>query len=244
MHALNSPSMGQNGGKLVQTPSKRIYGKSCLQSCQLALLPHEHHSYVQREQNGKLDLFQDISISRHNQTVLVQQRRFSRIIERNGLQLVVVWNNVPESGWCVDDATFVDGRHDVVTGAGTEKVLALGQDGDLERRQGTVNGPGRLGLGLLSNIAGGVLKWVEPGHEDVSQQQQAVCALVVLAEAAQDASGDELAERGACPIDVVSCARVGFLQEELSSVDEQTVDYGFQSGSLALLALLAFLVCL
>lgn len=170
IHALDLPPVGQNGGKLVETPSKRINGKCCFHYCRLALLPDKHHAYVEREQDGKLNLFQDVPISRHDQTVLIQQGRFSRIVERDGPQLVMVWNNVPEGGWCIDDATFVDGRHDVVTGAGAEKVLALGQDGDLERRQGTRKGPGRLGLGLVSNIVGGILERLETGHEYVSQQ--------------------------------------------------------------------------
>lgn len=69
-----------------------------------------------------------------------------------------------------------------------------------------------------------MLEGLEAGDQDVRQQQQPVGAVVVLAEAAQDARGDELAEGGARPVDVLPVARPGLFVQELGSVDQQAVD--------------------
>lgn len=114
---------------------------------------------------------------------------------------------------------------------------ALGQDGDLEGGQGAVRGPPCLVLDLGADVGGRVLEGLEAGDEDVRQQQQAVgVAVVVLAEAAQDAGGDELAEGGTGPVYVLAVAGAGLFVEELGSVDEEAVDCVKMSAYLPILS--------
>lgn len=80
-------------------------------------------------------------------------------------------------------------------------------------------------LGGRADGARRVLVRVEAGDEDVREEEQALAAVVVLAEAAQDARGNDFAERGARPVDVLAVARVGLLVEELGAIDQQAVDY-------------------
>lgn len=71
---------------------------------------------------------------------------------------------------------------------------ALCQDGDLQRRQRPVRGPPGLVFGLFSHMARRVLEGLEAGNQDVGEQEQPLCAaVVILAETPQDASGNELA---------------------------------------------------
>lgn len=80
-------------------------------------------------------------------------------------------------------------------------------------------------LGLLADVARRVLVRVEAGDEDVGEEEEAVAAVVVLAEAAQDARGNDFAEGRAGPVDVLAVAGVGLFVEELCAVDEKAVDY-------------------
>lgn len=137
----------------------------------------------------------------------------------------MIGDDVPRRGRRVDDPALVNGRDDPLARRRAEKVPALGQDGDLEGGQGAVRGPPGLVLDLVADVGGRVLEGLEAGDEDVRQQQQAVgAAVVVLAEAAQDAGGDELAEGGAGPVYVLAVAGAGLFVEELGSVDEEAVD--------------------
>lgn len=80
-------------------------------------------------------------------------------------------------------------------------------------------------LGGRANGARRVLVRIEASDEDVREEEQALAAVVILAEAAQDARGNDFAERGARPVDVLAVARVGLLVEELGAIDQQAVDY-------------------
>ncbi len=102
-------------------------------------------------------------------------------------------------------------------------MLALGQDGDLERGQRAVVAAPDAPLGGRADGPRRVLVGVEAGDEDVGEEEQALAAVVVLAEAAEDARGNDFAERGARPVDVLAVARVGLFVEELGAVDEQAV---------------------
>ena len=59
----------------------------------------------------------------------------------------------------------------------------------------------------------------------MGQDQQALEAFVVLVEAAQDAVGNELAQRGAGVVDILAVAEVRLLVQKASAVDEQTIDW-------------------
>ena len=131
-----SPAVGNKGGKLIQAPSKSINHKHTLNKRQLHLVAHNHDNNIQREQDNKLTQFQNGACTRHNQPVLVQQRRLSGVIQRNRPQLIVVWDNIPLRRGRVDDAALVDCRDDALAGSRAEKVLTFRQDGHLERREG------------------------------------------------------------------------------------------------------------
>lgn len=87
-----------------------------------------------------------------------------------------------------------------------------------------MEGPGCGGLGLGADVRRRVLEGLEAGDEDVGEEEEAVGSVVVFAEAAEDAGGDELAEGSAGPVDVLAVAGAGFLLEELGAVDEEAVD--------------------
>lgn len=98
-------------------------------------------------------------------------------------------------------------------------MLALGQDGNLERRQCAVIGPCRLDLGLFPDMIGGVLKRLKPSDENIGKQQKTFGTLVVFTQPPENPCSNELAKGSARPIHIMPCARVRLFQEELSSVD-------------------------
>lgn len=217
---MHSPAMGNQRSKLIQTPTKRIHCKKPLRDSQRMILPLNHDGKIQDQQNRKLNRLENRARPGHNEPVLVQQRRVPRIVQRDRLQLVVVRDNVPLRRGRVDDAALINSRHDPLARRRAQEVLALRQDGHLEGREGAVIAAPDAPLGLLADVTRGLLVRVEAGDEDVGKEKEAFAAVVILAEAAQDACGDNLAEGGARPVDVLAVAGVGFFVEKLGAVDQ------------------------
>lgn len=106
----------------------------------------------------------------------------------------------------------------------TQKRLALGQDRHLEGRHRGV--PRRApGLDLAADGARRVLERLEAGEQNMGEDQQALGPIIVLAEAAEDAGGDELAQRGTREVGVLPASEVRLVLEELGPVGEQAVDF-------------------
>lgn len=137
----------------------------------------------------------------------------------------MVGNDVPERRRRVHDAPLVDGVDYLLTRRRAEEVLALRQDGHLERWEHALGRPGGLALGLIPNMAGGVLEGLEACDQDMRKQQQTLAPFVVFVKAPEDASRDELAEGGACPVHILAIGQVGLLLEEIGAIDQQTVNY-------------------
>lgn len=205
---VDVPSVLQNGSELVQDPTECVDGEAHLVDTEPRGIPLRHEQYVEEQQDDKLDDFHDVPGPRHNQPVLVQQAGRAGVIERNGLLLVPVWNDVHEAAGCVNDAAFVDGVNDLLAARRAEEQLTLAQDGDLEGRQGVGVVPvGSLG-GLAADVFGGILEGFEAGDQDVGEDEQTLGAVVVLIEAPQDARGDELAQGGAGEVDILAVVEV------------------------------------
>lgn len=68
-----------------------------------------HYRKVEGKQNHKLEDLENVSCARHQQPILVEQRPLSWIVQRDRLQLVMIWNDVHEAGRGVDDPAFIDG---------------------------------------------------------------------------------------------------------------------------------------
>lgn len=85
--------------------------------------------------------------------------------------------------------------------------------------------PGSNALRLGANLVRGILKGFEASDENVGQQEETFVAAVSLTEATENACRDELAKGGARKIDIMSIVEMRLLIEELSTVDQQTVDY-------------------
>jgi hypothetical protein len=168
---------------------------------------------------------EDIPCARDNEPVLVEKRRLARFVYGYRLQLVVIGDNVPESRRSIDDTALIDGIYNLLTSGRAQEMLALSHNGDLKGRQGFVVNPGGDALRLGADLIRGVLEGLEAGDEDVGQQEEAFVAAVSLAEATENACRDELAQGGARKIDIVSVVEMRLLIEELSTVDQQTVDY-------------------
>lgn len=213
--------MSQKRGKLVQSPTKSIDSKYSLSYRQVAFVSHHHNRDIQRQENNKLYRFQNIACSRNNETVLIEQWRVSRVVKRDGLKFVVIRNDVPQRRGRINDAALVDSRHNPLAGSRTEELLAFRQDGDFQRRQCAVIYTARR---LLADVIWSILKRVKTSNKNMGEHEEAICSLVVFSETAQDSRGDELAERGARPIHIMTVAGIRFFIKKLSPIHQQTVN--------------------
>lgn len=218
--------MGQDSRKLIQAPSESKDSKSRLHKPEPVLPPQNHDGNVESEQDSKLSRLENSSRARNNESILIEQGRLPRIVQRDGLQLVVIRDNIPVRRRRVNNTALVDGIYNLLTGGGAEKVLALRHNGHLERRQRLVVHPRRAPLSLKANRVGRILERLKPSNENVSQQKQSVRPLVSLAEAPQNAGRDELTQRGARVVDILPVIEVRLLLQKLGPVDQQAIDYG------------------
>lgn len=102
-------------------------------------------------------------------------------------------------------------------------MLALREYSYLESRQWPVVDPSHVLLGLATDRLWCLLERLEAGDQDVGEDDQAILAGVVFAEAAQDPSCNELAEGGSTEVDILSVTQMRLLVEELCPVDKQAV---------------------
>lgn len=79
----------------------------------------------------------------------------------------MIRDDIPERRGGVDDATLVNSRDDLLTRCGAKEMLALRQNGDFERRQSPMIGPGRPALGFLTNMLRSILEGLEASNKDV-----------------------------------------------------------------------------
>jgi hypothetical protein len=86
--------MLQDSSELVQDPTESIDGKAHLWKGEMVGIPLRHECDVETEKDDELQNLQDVSRPRDDETVLVEQRRLPWVIERDGLLLVAVWNEV------------------------------------------------------------------------------------------------------------------------------------------------------
>lgn len=81
---------------------------------------------------------------------------------------------------------------------------------------------------ILSPVGGHfcwrILKRFEAGDKDVGEHEETGPTSVVFVVAAEDASGDDLAEVGACDVHGLVMCLVGLFTHELCAVDEEAVD--------------------
>lgn len=76
---------------------------------------------------------------------------------------------------------------------------------------------------VAEQIVGGILEGVEAGNQDVGQHQEAVVSRVVLVEAAQNSSCNQLAEGCAGKVDILAIVQVRLFMQKLDPVHKQAV---------------------
>ena len=163
--------MGHDCGELVKAPTKGINGKQGFQPCNFIVITSNHDCYIEHQKDAELERLQYTPCPGHSETILIEQRRVARIVDGNWLLLVAIWDDLPVRGRCVDDAPLVDSVDDLLTRRGAQKMLALGQDGHLERRERALVCPGRLAFGLIPDILRRVLKGLKASNQNVSQEK-------------------------------------------------------------------------
>ncbi|TKW50504.1 hypothetical protein CTA1_10714 [Colletotrichum tanaceti] len=229
---VDGPAVLDDGGELVQRPTGRVDGKEALPPAERRAAPVDHGQHVQGDEGGELAQLRHLPDPRHHQPPLVQQRRPARLVERDRGVLVVVREDVDKGERGVRHDALPDGVHEPLAGRRAQEQLALGDDGELERREPLPlvavgppleDGPLQLLPALALHLLGGALEGVEALDEDVRQDQEAHPARVVLVVAAQHAAGDELAERRPGHVDRV-VGGAGVLPQELDTVREEAVD--------------------
>jgi hypothetical protein len=89
-------------GHLVETPAKSVGGEYELCDGETQVLGAYcagfvgHCQDIEEEQKDELTRFDDVAGSGDDEPVLVQKRRFPRVVQRNPTALVAVWQNIDE----------------------------------------------------------------------------------------------------------------------------------------------------
>jgi hypothetical protein len=216
--------MSKNSSKLIQSPAKCVHSKANFKKGYLVLSFLYHDTDVESEKNRKLDGLEEASRPGNNKTILVQQRRFTGVVEGDWLLLVMIGDDVPKGRRGVNNATLIDGAHHLLARGRAEEVFALSQDGHLERRQ-SAPGPRRVPGSLFTDLGGRILERLETSHEDMREEEETLASLIVLVKAPKNSCRDELAERGSRPIDILPIGQTSLFFQKLGSVDQQTVNW-------------------
>lgn len=103
--------------KLIEYPAEGIHREADFQCGYTTCLSFGHECKIERQKDDELDDFQDIPRPRYDQTVLIQQRRIPRVIQRYWLLLVSIRDQVQETGRTVDNPSLIDGVHTTLMSA-------------------------------------------------------------------------------------------------------------------------------
>lgn len=109
--------MLENRCKLIEYPTEGVDGEANFQFRYPTCVSFGHEYKIESQEDDKLDDFQNISGSRYNQAVLIEQRRISGVIKRYWLLLVTVRDKVQEARRAVNNPSLVDGVHTVLKSA-------------------------------------------------------------------------------------------------------------------------------
>ncbi len=164
---------------------------------------------------------------RNDETAVVEDGGPAGLVQRDGVVLIVVREEVDEGQGRVHHDALVHGIHDKLAGRGLDHHLALGNNGELESRQlplvaaPFLDGPLRTARPhrLGRRVAG-----VEARDQDVGKEQETRAPRVVFVEPTEDAGREQFAEGGARFVEALVERLVGTRAEELDSVRDKTVD--------------------
>ncbi|KAG8410581.1 hypothetical protein J3459_017054 [Metarhizium acridum] len=234
------PAVLGDGRKLLQHPARRVDGKGELPLVEGGLLVRHGHD-VQQDEDHELHHFDEGADPRHDEAPVVEDTRLARVVELDRAVFVVVGENVHERQRRVDDLAHVDGLDESLAGGRADEGLALGENGQLERRElplvaaAPLDGPLEVAA-LALNLVRRAVEGIKPLDEDLREEQEALVSGVVLVEASNDTGRHELAEDGAGSVDAL-CGESGLGLEEEDAVGEEAVHWK-EEGDLSSLFLL------
>ncbi|KAF5124023.1 hypothetical protein E5D57_011944 [Metarhizium anisopliae] len=222
------PAVLDDGRKLLQHPARRVDGKGELPLARGGLLVRHGHD-VQQDEHHELHHFDEGADPGHDEAPVVEDARLPRVVELDRTVLVVVGEDVHEGQRRVDDLAHVDGLDQPLAGGRADEGLALGENGQLERRElplvaaAPLDGPLEVAA-LALDLVRRAVKGIKPLDEDLGEEQEALVSGVVLVEASNDTGRHELAEGGAGSVDAL-CGESGLRLEEEDAVGEEAVHW-------------------
>jgi hypothetical protein len=101
----------------------------------MAILDAGHDSDIQAQQDDKMQHLDQVSRPRDDEPILIQKRRPSRIVQRDGSLLPVIRDDVDEAGGRIHELTAINGVDDLLARTTCQEGLAGADNGDLERRE-------------------------------------------------------------------------------------------------------------
>jgi len=230
---VDLPAVLDDGGELLEDPAGGEDGEGGLVDGDVGLVGGVvvavvHGEDVEDQEDGEVEELEEVAQLGDDQPAVVEDVGAAGLVQRDGVLLVVVWDDVDEGHGRVDYDSFVDGVDHALAGEGADEDLALGEDGQFEGGELAFVSVALLacpGTAVAAGHGWGGVEGVEARDEDVGEEEEARAVGVVLVEAAEDAGGDQLAEVGAGDVDaLVDGGRVGLGAEELDSVGEEAVD--------------------
>lgn len=106
------PSVFEHRRTLIQDPTSSVDKKPCFIMCQERICTLHHAQAVETKKDHELSDFDDVTRPGNNEPVLVEKWRFSRIVKRDWLVLVMIRNNVKKGSWRIDNSAAIDSVYD------------------------------------------------------------------------------------------------------------------------------------
>ena len=172
-----------------------------------------HDCAIQDKECDELADFDDIARPWYNQSVLVQQRRSSGIVEGDWSLLPSVWNDVDEAVRRINQFPSIYGIDHFLTSTTCQEAFAAADDSNFKSSEFPLNlaavtllRPVHGVQALLADLIGSALEWLKAGDEDVGKFEKASWTRVMFVVPTEDLFSNEFAEESACEVD---CLMVG-----------------------------------
>lgn len=137
---VHLPAMLNDGGKLFQDPAggkdvknNLVYGHSA--RTVLVRVAVDHGEDVEAEEDGEVEQLYQVAELGDDEAAVVEDGGPAGVVERDGVVVIVVRENVDERQGRVDDFASMDSLDNPLTGQRPDQDLALGKDGQLEGDQ-------------------------------------------------------------------------------------------------------------
>lgn len=197
-----------------------------------AAFPSCHDPDVQAEEDDELEDLDEISSPGHNQTILVQQRRSSRVIQRDGPLFPTIWDNVDETVGSIHQFAAVNCIHHLLTSTTGQKAFTRAHNGNFKSSQFSLHLAVLLlrrpvdGVGaLLADLLGGALEGFKACDEDVGQFEQAPGTRVLFVVPPEDLLGDQFAQQCSGEVDGLMMGGERLFTDELHAIDEKAIHW-------------------